>query len=187
MGLSVAELRFKPKLFNGKAWPLPLCHTAIVNWAPVWGPESFFVNFSPFPPPLYRLLILRHPIQKSIDTVRNGAPTNTSKIGEAIYTRPPLEGCQGTGCNRFLPHPFGTPVPKWSLVVRCQAKVYTIRLFLMPWCHLVAMPKNRDLGRGRIVSLKGEWCYWFLWLKDSQHSCSYLTRTLLGELNFLKL
>lgn len=34
--------------------------------------------------------------------LRNGAPTNTSKIGEDIYTRTSLEGIQGTGCNRTL-------------------------------------------------------------------------------------
>lgn len=30
-----------------KPGPLPLCHTAIVSWAPVWGPEAFLVNFFP--------------------------------------------------------------------------------------------------------------------------------------------
>lgn len=42
-----------------------------------------FVTFLP----LYKLLILRYPIQKSMDSLWNGASTNTSKIGMTILPR----------------------------------------------------------------------------------------------------
>ena len=42
MGLSVAALRLKSKVSDSKAWPCPLCLTAAVSWAHVWGLEAFW-------------------------------------------------------------------------------------------------------------------------------------------------